>query len=84
LQLLDQGKTVILDLGNATDEIRRYFSDMLSRAVFGHQELKFVNNSLRDHYVQLYFEEAHNLSLRTTRIFPVFMPDSRKKERNFT
>jgi hypothetical protein len=61
LALLDAGKTVILDLGNATDEIRRYFSDMLSRAVFGHQEKKFVSNALGNHYVQLYFEEAHNI-----------------------
>lgn len=61
LGLLDIGKTVILDLGNATDEIRRYFSDMLSRAVFAHQEKKFVSNALGSHYVQLYFEEAHNL-----------------------
>jgi DNA helicase HerA-like ATPase len=61
LGLLDDGKTVILDLGNATDEIRRYFADMLSRAVFGHQEQKFVGNSLGHHFVQLYFEEAHNL-----------------------
>jgi hypothetical protein len=67
LSLLDQGKTVILDLGNATDEIRRYFSDMLSRAVFGHQENKFVTNSLGTRFVQLYFEEAHNL----------FPPDSK-------
>ncbi|MEA3010892.1 MAG: hypothetical protein QOJ91_2584 [Sphingomonadales bacterium] len=67
IQLLDVGKTVILDLGNATDQIRRYFSDMLSRAVFSHQEGKFVGNELGDHFVQLYFEEAHNL----------FPPDSR-------
>ena len=32
LHLLDQGRTVILDLGNATDAIRRYFSNMLSTA----------------------------------------------------
>lgn len=61
LKLLDDGKTVILDLGNATDEIRRYFSEMLSRAVFGRQETKFVSNALGNHYIQLYFEEAHNL-----------------------
>jgi hypothetical protein len=61
LQLLDAGTTVILDLGNATDEIRRYFADMLSRAVFGHQERKFVNNKLGNTFTQLYFEEAHNL-----------------------
>ncbi|MGZ2455646.1 ATP-binding protein [Rhizobium anhuiense] len=61
LGLLEVGKTVILDLGNATDQIRRYFSDMLSRAVFGRQEEKFVNNELGDRFLQLYFEEAHNL-----------------------
>nr|WP_279612275.1 DUF87 domain-containing protein [Robbsia andropogonis] len=61
LKLLDEGRTVILDLGNATDQIRRYFSDMLSKAVFSHQETKFVENKLYDSFVQLYFEEAHNL-----------------------
>jgi hypothetical protein len=61
LQSLDSGMTVILDLGNATDEIRRYFSDLLSRAVFSNQERKFTSNSLNDQYIQLYFEEAHNL-----------------------
>ncbi|MCG6150235.1 DUF87 domain-containing protein [Leptospira levettii] len=61
LKELDEGKTVILDLGNATDEIRRYFSDMLSREIFHHQEKKFVENRLNQHFVQLYFEEAHNL-----------------------
>lgn len=67
LDLLDKGKTVILDLGNATDGVRRYFSDMISKSVFSHQEKKFVSNSLGDKYVQLYFEEAHNL----------FPPDSK-------
>ncbi|MBT1689219.1 ATP-binding protein [Dawidia soli] len=67
LALLDKGRTVILDLGNATDNIRRYFADMLSRAVFSRQEKKFVDNQLGNQYVQLYFEEAHNL----------FPPDSK-------
>lgn len=58
---LDKGKTIILDLGNATDNIRKYFSDMLSRAVFANQETKFVSNNLGNRFVQLYFEEAHNL-----------------------
>jgi hypothetical protein len=61
IELLDQGRTVILDLGNATDTIRRYFADMLSKAVFSNQENKFVNGALGSHFVQLYFEEAHNL-----------------------
>ncbi len=61
INYLDEGKTVILDLGNANDEIRQYFSDLLSRAVFNKQETEFVNNNLGDKYIQLYFEEAHNL-----------------------
>lgn len=58
---LDQGLTVILDLGNAADEIRRYFSELLSKAVFSKQEEKFTTNNLGNKFVQLYFEEAHNL-----------------------
>lgn len=58
---LDAGSTVILDLGNAPDSIRKYFSDMLSKEVFRHQETKFVSGNLNEDYVQLYFEEAHNL-----------------------
>ncbi|MDX9987254.1 helicase HerA domain-containing protein [Thiothrix unzii] len=61
LSYLDGGKTVILDLGNASDNIRRYFSDLLSRAIFSHQERKFTSNNLNGKFVQLYFEEAHNL-----------------------
>lgn len=66
---LDEGKTVILDLGNASDEIRTYFSDLLSRAVFNHQEQKFTSNRLGDHFIQLYFEEAHNLFPKDDRDF---------------
>ena len=58
---LDAGRTVILDLGNANDRIREFFADMLSRAVFQHQEGKFTSNKLEKHFIQLYFEEAHNL-----------------------
>lgn len=61
LQLLDAGMTVILDLGNAMEGLRRYFADMLSRAVFTHQEKKFVENRLGNNFIQIYFEEAHNL-----------------------
>ena len=69
LKSLDKGQTVILDLGNATDEIRRYFSDLLSRTVFSHQEEKFTSNNLGSHFIQLYFEEAHNLFPRDEKDF---------------
>ncbi|MCS6846889.1 MAG: DUF87 domain-containing protein [Anaerolineae bacterium] len=61
LKLLDDGKTVILDLGNAHPVLLEYFSDLLSKAVFSHQVDKFSNDKLGDKYIQLYFEEAHNL-----------------------
>lgn len=61
LSELDQGLTVIVDLGNADEEVMQYFSRELSEAVFRHQTTKFTNNKLGNHYIQLYFEEAHNL-----------------------
>ncbi len=61
LDELDNGKTVILDLGNANEEVMQYFSRELSFAVFKHQTTKFASNRLGDHFIQLYFEEAHNL-----------------------
>jgi DNA helicase HerA-like ATPase len=61
LKLLDAGDTVILDLGNANPEVMAYFSNSLSRAVFAHQVMKFTGNSLGNHFIQVYFEEAHNL-----------------------
>jgi len=66
LKELDDGKTVIIDLGNADEEVMLYFSRELSSSVFYHQTDKFTNNNLKNklgykHYIQLYFEEAHNL-----------------------
>jgi DNA helicase HerA-like ATPase len=58
---LDAGMTVILDLSNANPEIMTYFSEELSTAVFMHQVDKFSNNKLDNRFIQLYFEEAHNL-----------------------
>lgn len=72
LTLLDNGSTVILDLGNADDKIRMYFSDLISKNVFKHQEKKFVSNSLNNHFIQLYFEEAHNLFPRDGDITGVY------------
>lgn len=58
---MDKGQTIILDLGNANEEVMRYFSEELASAVLFHQVNKFTENKLDDHYMQLYFEEAHNL-----------------------
>jgi hypothetical protein len=58
---LKEGQTVILDLGNAPPELVTYFSEYLSKAIFAHQVTRFSDNELGNHYIQLYFEEAHNL-----------------------
>ncbi len=72
LAYLDEGKTVILDLGNANPEVMQYFSDELSRAVFNHQVDKFSNNKLGNHFIQLYFEEAHNLFPRNEDVTTIY------------
>jgi hypothetical protein len=56
---LHVGRTVIVDLGSANEQIIRYFAKTLSVSVFQAQEEKFVNNKLNGKYVQIYFEEAH-------------------------
>jgi len=61
IDLIDKGETVILDLGNADPKVMEYFSFNLSVSIFRHQVNKFSNNKLGDHYIQLVFEEAHNL-----------------------
>lgn len=72
LDFIDAGKTVILDLGNANPQVMEYFSNELSNAVFNHQVDKFSNNNLADHFVQLYFEEAHNLFPRTQDVTTIY------------
>ena len=59
LQALDDGKTVILDMGAAAERIVRYFSRVISQAVFHHQEARFITGSLGNRFVQIFFEEAH-------------------------
>jgi len=83
LKLLDEGKTVILDLGNANEVVMQYFSRELSDAVFRHQTMKFTSNDLGDHFIQLYFEEAHNLfkdndNSEETRIYRRFAKEGAK------
>jgi DNA helicase HerA-like ATPase len=61
-----------LDLGNANPQVMAYFSDELSSSVFRHQVEKFSNNTLGDHYIQLYFEEAHNLFPQTSDVTTIY------------
>lgn len=83
LKFLDEGKTVILDLGNANEAVMQYFSRGLSDAVFRNQTMKFTSNTLGNHFIQLYFEEAHNLfkdndNSEETRIYRRFAKEGAK------
>jgi hypothetical protein len=66
LAALETGKTAIIDLGSASEQIVRYFSRTLSTAVFQAQETKFVSNTLQGRFVQIYFEEAHMIFPQST------------------
>lgn len=61
LDALEDGKCVILDLSNAPEELAKFFSERVSAEVFKHQMNKFTENKLGEHFVQFFFEEAHNL-----------------------
>jgi hypothetical protein len=61
LSSLDEGRTVIVDLSNAPDRVVRYFAQKMCMAIFAEQEHKFNLNSLAGRYIQIYFEEAHDI-----------------------
>ena len=59
-EILHESKTVILDLSNGAPALVRYLTDQICTKVFRYQENLFTENDLRDRYVQIYAEEAHN------------------------
>lgn len=70
IELLREGKIVIMDLSQGDPDIQRTYSDRVCRRVFGEAMDRFIDNR-QSNFVQMYFEEAHNL-------FP------RKEERDLT
>lgn len=60
VNLLRDGKIVIIDLSQGDPDIQKTFSERLCKAVFGDAMNRFVNNN-PNNFLQLYFEEAHNL-----------------------
>ena len=61
LKALHESQTVIVNLSSAREKILRYFAQNICTSIFHEQERKFVSNSLDNRYVQVYFEEAHNI-----------------------
>ncbi len=54
------GKIVIIDLSQGNPEIQRTYSDRLCAAIFREVMDRFIKNELSN-FIQMYFEEAHNL-----------------------
>lgn len=60
VELLREGKIVIIDLSQGNPEIQRTYSDRLCARIFREAMDRFIKNELSN-FVQMYFEEAHNL-----------------------
>ena len=60
VNLLREGKIVLIDLSQGDPNLQRTYSDRLCSAIFRNSMNNFIDN--RDmNFIQMYFEEAHNL-----------------------
>jgi hypothetical protein len=55
------GKTVLLDLAMGDLDVRKTMSEMVARELLNRMMMLFTRGELKDKFVVLYFEEAHNL-----------------------
>lgn len=58
--LLRDGKIVIIDLSQGDSVLQRIYSDRLCSSIFKDAMARFIGN-LDANFIQMYFEEAHNL-----------------------
>lgn len=58
--LLRDGKIVLIDLSQGDPSIQRTYSDRVCRRIFNDAMDRFIKNEIAN-FVQMYFEEAHNL-----------------------
>ena len=65
VRLLRDGKIVIIDLSQGDPSIQRTYSDRLCGRIFREAMHCFTNNTPVN-YIQMYFEEAHNLFPKKT------------------
>jgi hypothetical protein len=57
---LRDGKLVIIDLSQGDPVVQATYSERICRRIFNDAMTRFVSNDLAN-YIQMYFEEAHNL-----------------------
>ena len=60
VDLLRAGKIVIIDLSQGDPGLQRTYSDRLCIAIFRDAMKRFIENQ-EANFIQMYFEEAHNL-----------------------
>lgn len=60
VDLLRKGKIVLIDLSQGEPGLQRTYSDRLCVAIFREAMARFISNQ-EANFVQMYFEEAHNL-----------------------
>lgn len=60
VDLLREGKIVIMDLSQGDPNIQRTYADRVCHRIFSDAMDYFINN-VKANYIQMYFEEAHNL-----------------------
>jgi hypothetical protein len=60
VQKLRQGQIVIIDLSQGDPKLQATYSERICRKIFNDGMARFINNE-DPNYIQLYFEEAHNL-----------------------
>jgi len=65
VELLRAGKIVIIDLSQGDPVIQRTYSDRLCTSIFREAMDRFIKNQPAN-YIQMYFEEAHNLFPKKT------------------
>lgn len=65
VELLRGGKIVIIDLSQGDPVIQRTYSDRLCMSIFREAMDRFIMNQSAN-YIQMYFEEAHNLFPKKT------------------
>jgi len=60
VKLLREGKIVLIDLSQGDPDIQRTYSERVCKRIFAEAMDRFVKNDLSN-FIQMYFEEAHNL-----------------------
>jgi hypothetical protein len=60
VELLRDGKIVIIDLSQGDPTIQRTYSNRVCQRIFADAMARFINNESAN-FIQMYFEESHNL-----------------------